>query len=84
MALYVERRDLYGRYLQYQQERDELQALQGQLDELNKEESRLKDHVGDLGTDPVEIEAAVRRSKHLVREGETIYRVETPGDTPSE
>jgi cell division protein FtsB len=84
MYVYVQRRDLYGRYQQYQQERDEVKALRGQLDASSKEESRLKDHVVGLDKDPVEIEAAIRRSKHLVRDGETIYRVETPVNAPTE
>ena len=35
-----------------------------------------KEHADNLGTDPVEVEAAIRRVKRLVREGETIFRIE--------
>lgn len=83
LAVYVERRDLWGRFEKYRQDRNEIRALQSQLGSLVKEEQRRKGHVANLGTNPIEIEAAIRRSKHLVRPGETIYRVETPDGAPS-
>ncbi|NLT59368.1 MAG: hypothetical protein GXX88_01940, partial [Candidatus Hydrogenedentes bacterium] len=42
---------------------------------LEEELSRKVEH---LDGDAVEMEAAIRRNKNLVREGETIYRVELP------
>jgi cell division protein FtsB len=82
VALYAERRNLAGKYAQWQASEDTVQAHRQRLEKLVKERDRLREKVVDLNNDPVELEAAIRRSKKLVREGETIYRIE-PGTADS-
>jgi septal ring factor EnvC (AmiA/AmiB activator) len=69
---------------------DGLRESQKQVDALERERTlleqrrdRLQRRVEGLKSDPVEVEASIRRSKGLIREGERIYRIPLPGDTPA-
>lgn len=80
LAAYVQRRDLYRLHGNYVESEDEVERLHTRLEVLNQEEAELDKRVDGLDSDPLEMEAAIRRSKNLVRQGETIYRVELPED----
>lgn len=73
---YVGGRKLVERYSRHQQIQQQTQAAKGQVRQLEKEIDNTRRRIEHLGSDPVEIEAAIRRSKDLVREGEKIYRIE--------
>lgn len=75
-TLYAGRRNLLGRYIDHEKRQEQLDAAQKQCDDLRKEIDASGRRVSNLGSDPLEIEAAIRRSKDLVREGEKIYRIE--------
>jgi cell division protein FtsB len=48
-----------------------------ELESLRAEAAQLEAQVNNLDvSDPVEVEAAIRRNKRLVREGETLYRIQ--------
>ena len=64
----------------YQHSGQEVHDLEARLDSLKAEEQALRNNVSGLGDDPLELEAAIRDSKGLVREGETIYRVQLSDD----
>jgi cell division protein FtsB len=82
-VLYANRRNLLGRYLEHEVREDQISAGQQQCEELQKEIDSTRRRVENLDSDPLEIEAAIRRSKDLVRKGEKIYRIETgPGAAP--
>jgi cell division protein FtsB len=82
-VFYANRRNLLERYLEHGAREDQIGAEQQQCAELQKEIDSTRRRVENLDSDPLEIEAAIRRSKDLVREGETIYRIETgPGGAP--
>lgn len=78
VALYAYHRDLSGLYREYLRQDGEVQALRDQLDQLRSSEEAMTRRVDRLKTDDVEMEAAIRRDKNLVRQGERIYRVELP------
>ena len=81
--LYAERRNLYIRYMEHVETKKEVLEGQKQCEKLEAEAEATRQRIQHLGTDPIEIEAAIRRSKDLVREGEKIYRIEkSAGDTP--
>lgn len=80
LVVYVQRRDFYGLFEDYRQSEGQVESMQGQLDTLEAQEAELKIRVENLNDDPLELEAAIRRSKSLVRDGETIFRVELPED----
>ncbi len=80
LGAYVHYRDLHGRYLRYQQSEDDVRWLQDEREALEEKERSLRRRVERLDTDPVEMEAESRRSKNLVREGETIYQIEVAPD----
>ena len=80
-VLYVERRHLVTRYLDHEQAVQQLGVAYQQCEKLENDISVKRQLVKDLRTDPLEIEAAIRRSKGLVREGETVYRVEQAPDS---
>ncbi|MCX5758152.1 MAG: septum formation initiator family protein [Candidatus Hydrogenedentes bacterium] len=73
---YVGGRKLVERYSQHQQVQQQTQAAKEQSQRLEKEIGSTRERIEHLGSDPMEIEAAIRRSKELVREGEKIYRIE--------
>jgi cell division protein FtsB len=77
MWLYVQYRDLSGQYAKYVESERAVQDLRKQVETARELEGRLQRSVADMDKDPVEWEAAIRRHKGLVREGEKIYRIES-------
>lgn len=75
-TLYASRRNLFGRYIEHRKQQEQVDAVRQQSEDLRKEIDSSRRRVENLGNDPLEIEAAIRRSKDLVREGEKIYRIE--------
>jgi cell division protein FtsB len=53
--------------------REETRALQQQMQRLETENERLREHVDHLQTDPSAIEYAAREGLHYTRQGEVIY-----------
>ena len=80
LSIYAQRRDLPGLYMNWQASESQVQALHEQVDGLEKQTTTLEQRVEYLNSDPVELEAAIRNGKRLVREGETVYRIELPDD----
>jgi cell division protein FtsB len=78
---YVVHRDLHGRYQAYQRSEESVQAAQHKEQALEDEKQRLEQRVKDLDQNPLEVEAAIRRIKRLVRDGETVYRLEEAPET---
>lgn len=80
LSIYAQRRDLPGLYMKWQASEAQLNELHRQVDGLEKQATALGQRVEYLNSDPVELEAAIRSGKRLVREGETVYRIELPDD----
>lgn len=66
----------------YQQKRREDRALQVEIQQLQDENMRLKQHVDRLQNDPDAIEHEARERLHYARPGEVIYTL--PEKRPSE
>jgi len=81
-ALYVQRRDLPQRYMDYQKSAEELAQARQSCAELEGKIEASRQRAEHLGSDPTEIEAAIRRSKDLVRKGETVFRIEKAPQEP--
>jgi cell division protein FtsB len=58
--------------------RQETRELQIQMQQLQVENSRLKDHVDELQNDPAAIEHQAREELHYTRAGEVIYTLPAP------
>jgi cell division protein FtsB len=56
--------------------------LEERLPKLEAQREQLERSVGDLGVDSLELEAAIREGQGLVREGETVYEIESPPSEP--
>ena len=80
VSCYVWYRDLVSRYMVYQGSQESVNQLMAENQVLLRERDFLRDRVDRLGSDPIEIEAAIRRTRNLVRENERIYRIELPED----
>lgn len=65
----------------YQQKRIEDKVLQKQIQQLQDENARMKDHVDHLQNDPDAIEHEARERLHYTRPGEVIY---TLNDKPAD
>lgn len=78
LVAYARQHDLPQLYAGYRYSEQEVQQLEERLQALRIEEAKLQQNVEDLDNDPLAVEAEIRRSKGLVREGETVYRVELP------
>jgi len=78
VAVYAYERDLYGKVLDYRASGAVVSELQEEHRRLEAEDQALRRSVDHLRSDDVEIQAAIRRSKNLVRENERIYRIELP------
>lgn len=62
----------------YQQKRAEEQRLQHQMQQLQRENVRLREHVERLQNDPGAIEHQAREELHYTRPGEVIYTLNGP------
>ena len=83
LAAYAQHRQLYQRFVDYKQSEERVNSMADQLDALETREQAMSEHVQEMTSDPVEMEATVRRNKHLVREGETVFRIKPiPADRP--
>lgn len=58
--------------------REEARDLQVQTQQLQLENSRLKEHVDQLQSDPAAIEHQAREELHYTRAGEVIYTLPAP------
>jgi len=83
VLVYAFHRDVVSLYAKYCESRTGVQHLRDSLRDAQTLEKDLSRRVQRLDHDAVEKEAAIRRNKELVREGETIYRVELPPDIES-
>ncbi len=65
-------------------EREKVEALQGELDELRAENARLSAEIEGLRTSPRAIERLAREELGLARADETVFliRETDPGDAP--
>ncbi|GEM_PF-843164 len=78
VCAYAFHRDLLSLYNKYCEREAAVQRLRQSVREAQALEDDLSRRVDGLDHDAVEMEAAIRRNKELIREGETIYRVELP------
>jgi cell division protein FtsB len=62
----------------YEQKRVEDRNLHNQIDALQQENDRLKEHVNRLKSDPDAIEREAREKLHYARPDEVIYTLNTP------
>jgi cell division protein FtsB len=67
----------------YEQKRAEDRALHRQIDSLQQENDRLKQHVEHLKSDPDAIEREARERLHYARPGEVIYTLNAPQTAPA-
>lgn len=84
LALYAYQRDLPGKYLSFQKSQSEVDALRSEKERLEEHSRLLQERVEQLNSDPVEIEAAIRRNRGLVREGEKVFQIELPEELSPE
>jgi len=61
----------------YEQKRQQTRQLKLQMQELQQENDRLKEHVDRLQSDPSAIEHQARQELHYTRPGEVIYTLPT-------
>lgn len=83
LALYAQRRNLYGLYQAQREGEQRVEVLRQELADLEQEKTSLEQHVERLDADPRELEAASRRTRNLVRDGETVYVIPLPEDAPT-
>ena len=81
-TLYAMRQDLADLHAGYVESGARVERLAEDREALVQERERLDRRVRHLGSDPVELEASIRESRNLVREGETIYRIEIDENAP--
>ena len=80
LALHAQHSDFYGLYFEYKASQERAQTLELDLSKAETERVFLDRQVEHLNTSPLEMEAAIRRTKSLVRAGEIVYRVKLPQD----
>ncbi|MBA3882077.1 MAG: septum formation initiator family protein [Chthoniobacterales bacterium] len=68
-------------YKKLKQSRSEIEALQGQVGEQKILLTRQMREVNLLKTDPIYLETIARDRLDLMKEGETIFRIEQPRGT---
>ncbi|RRA49088.1 septum formation initiator family protein [Acidipila sp. EB88] len=68
----------------YAQKRSEDRVLRAEIEKLQQENSKLKNHVDHLASDPDAIEMEARQRLHYTRSGEVIYRLEDKAADPEQ
>jgi cell division protein FtsB len=66
----------------YRQKRSEMQALQVEVDRLQKENERYINQIHSLKSDPAAIEKEAREQLHYTRRGEIVYVSPDPPAKP--
>ena len=66
----------------YRQKREDAQALERQVQQLERENESLKGHVERLASDPGAIEHQAREELHYTRPGEVIVTLPVERSTP--
>jgi cell division protein FtsB len=66
----------------YRQKHDELQALQSEVERLQKENNLYVDQIKSLKSDPAAIEKEAREQLHYTRRGEIVYVAPDPLPKP--
>jgi len=62
----------------YRQKKTDYNALQSEIDELQKENERYTHQIKSLKTDPMTIEKEAREQLHYARPGEVVYVTPAP------
>lgn len=66
----------------YRQKREEMRALQSEVERLQKENSQHVDQIKSLKSDPAAIEKEAREQLHYTRRGEVVYVAPDPPQKP--
>jgi len=66
----------------YRQKRAEMQALQAEVDRLQKENARHAERIRQLKSDPSAIEKEAREQLHYTRRGEVVFVAPAPPAKP--
>jgi cell division protein FtsB len=66
----------------YRQKRAEMQALQSEVERLQKENNQYVDQIKSLKSDPAAIEKEAREQLHYTRPGEVVYVAPDPPQKP--
>jgi cell division protein FtsB len=67
----------------WHQKRSEDLQLRKEIDELQQENARLRDHIEKLKSDPDAIEHEAREKLHYAKPGEVIYTLPAPAPGPA-
>ncbi|MGH9644692.1 MAG: FtsB family cell division protein, partial [Terriglobales bacterium] len=67
----------------YRQKRAEMQALQGEVDRLQKENAQFAEQIKQLKSDPAAIEKEAREQLHYTRKGEVVFVAPAPAPKPA-
>jgi cell division protein FtsB len=67
----------------WHQKRGEDLQLRKEIDELQEENARLRDHIEKLKSDPDAIEHEAREKLHYAKPGEVIYTLPAPAPGPA-
>jgi len=67
----------------YRQKRSEMQALQTEVERLQKENNQYVDQIKSLKSDPAAIEKEAREQLHYTRSGEVVYVTPDPPQKPA-
>jgi cell division protein FtsB len=67
----------------YQQKRAEMQALQAEVERLQKENELNAERIKQLKTNPAAIEKEAREQLHYSRKGEVVFVTPKPPDKPA-
>lgn len=73
---YARQRNIQARYMEFQQNEKQIESVEQEIEALRQRVEQAQQRVNDMESDPVEIEATIRRIRRLTRDGEIIFRIE--------
>jgi cell division protein FtsB len=75
-VLYAQWRQLDIRYLEIEQDVQQVENAERHLEVLELELSQSSSRVENLGNDPLEVENAIRKNKNFVLKDEIVFKIE--------
>ena len=80
---YAKQRNIHARYLEFNKNEKQIESVRLEIEELKKRVDDAKQRVENMETDPVEIEATIRRVRKLTRDGEVVFHIDAPSGNPT-
>ena len=79
---YAQQRNIQQRYVELRENQAVLENIRMEVEALRNRVHETRERVEKMESDPLEIEAAIRRDRRMTRDGEIVFRIEDAPASP--